>query len=52
VTAYWVTVAKNERGAWCVYLDGQLVSDHATHIAARLAAQRHCAPVPAERSNP
>ncbi len=36
-----VTVGKNERGAWCVYLDGQFVSDHRSHEAARTAARRH-----------
>ena len=36
-----VSVAKNERGAWCVYLDGHMVSDHRTQEAARVAARRH-----------
>jgi hypothetical protein len=36
-----ITVAKNERGAWCVYIDGQFISDHATHTAARVAARNH-----------
>ena len=36
-----VEVRKNERGAWCVYLDGLMVSDHSTHEAARAAARNH-----------
>jgi hypothetical protein len=36
-----VEVRRNERGAWCVYLDGVMVSDHRDHAAARMAAQRH-----------
>ncbi len=36
-----VTVGRNERGAWCVYLDGRMVSDHRTQEAARIAARRH-----------
>ena len=36
-----VEVRKNERGAWCVFLDDRVVSDHATHEAARIAARRH-----------
>ena len=31
-------------GAWWVVLDGQRVSDHATHAAARLAAIQHITP--------
>lgn len=47
-----VDVHRNERGAWCVYIDGQAVSDHATHSAARIAAQLHAAPVPGDGSTP
>ena len=39
-----VEARKNDRGAWCVYLDGVMVSDHRTHEAARLAAQLHRPP--------
>lgn len=35
-----VSVRRNEHYAWCVYLDGEFLSDHATHEAARVAAQR------------
>lgn len=34
-----VTVRRNERGSWCVYVRGNFISDHATHAAARAAAQ-------------
>ena len=40
-----VEVHRNERGSWCVYVDGCMVSDHASHTAARLAALRHLVPV-------
>lgn len=33
-------VRRNERGAWCVYVRGNLISDHATHSAARIAAKQ------------
>ena len=33
-------VRRNERGVWCVYLRGNFISDHATHTAARIAAQQ------------
>lgn len=36
-----IDVRKNERGAWCVYIDGRMVSDHRTAEAARIAARRH-----------
>ena len=36
-----IEVRKNERGTWCVYLDGHMVSDHASHVAARRTAQLH-----------
>ena len=36
-----VEVRKNDRGAWCVWLDGCMVSDHRSHEAARIAAGRH-----------
>lgn len=34
-------VKRNERGTWCVYIDGHMISDHASHAAARIASQRH-----------
>jgi hypothetical protein len=36
-----IEVRRNARGAWCVFIGGQMISDHATHEAARLTAQRH-----------
>jgi hypothetical protein len=36
-----IEVKKNERGSWCVYIDGKFISDHATHTAARLTAKMH-----------
>lgn len=36
-----IEVRKNERGAWCVYIDGRMISDHRDHEAARIAALRH-----------
>jgi hypothetical protein len=36
-----IEVRTNERGAWSVYLNGQWVSDHRDHEAARIAARRH-----------
>lgn len=44
-----VEVRKNERGTWCVYVDGRMISDHATHTAARISAQNI---VNAERERP
>lgn len=35
-----VEVRRNERGARCVYVRGNFISDHATHAAARIAAQQ------------
>ena len=35
-----VSVAKNERGAWCVYLGGTFISDHTNHAAARTCARQ------------
>lgn len=35
-----IDVRRNERGAWCVYARGNFISDHATHTAARIAAQQ------------
>jgi hypothetical protein len=40
-TGLTVEVRQNEKGAWCVLLDGQVVSRHRTYEAARLAAQSH-----------
>lgn len=34
-----VSVRKNEQGAWCVYVNGEFVSDHRSHDGARIAAQ-------------
>lgn len=36
-----IEVRTNERGTWCVYIDGRMISDHATAEAARTAARRH-----------
>jgi hypothetical protein len=36
-----IQVIRNERGSWCVYIDGKFISDHATHTAARLTAKMH-----------
>lgn len=36
-----IEVRRNERGSWCVYIDGRIISDHATHAAARTAAAQH-----------
>lgn len=36
-----IEVKRNDNGAWCLYLNGELVSDHRTHKAARLAARDH-----------
>ena len=36
-----VAIGKNERGAWCVLIDGAVVSDHSTRDAAATAARRH-----------
>lgn len=36
-----VRIGKNDRGAWCVWVDGNLVSDHASRDAAATAARRH-----------
>lgn len=33
-------VRRNDRGAWCVYVRGNFISDHATHSAARIAAHQ------------
>jgi hypothetical protein len=38
-----VTIAKNERGAWCVYIDGALISDHRLRDGAVNAARAHIA---------
>ena len=35
-----VQVRRNKRGSWCVYVRGNFISDHATHEAARITAQR------------
>lgn len=35
-----VSVVRRPTGSWCVYLDGQFISDHATHQAARRTAQQ------------
>ena len=35
------TIGKNDRGAWCVYIDGALVSDHTSRAAAATAARQH-----------
>lgn len=35
-----VEIRRNERGAWCVIVRGNFISDHATHAAARTAAQQ------------
>lgn len=34
-----------EASKWGVYIDGQLVSTHVGHVAARRAAQGHLAPI-------
>jgi hypothetical protein len=36
-----IEVRKNDRGVWGVWLDGDEVSTHRTHDAARVAAQGH-----------
>lgn len=36
-----VEVARRRGGSWVVLLDGQVISDHATHVAARRAAIQH-----------
>jgi hypothetical protein len=36
-----IEVRRRYGGAWCVYIDGEFVSDHATHVAARRAAAQH-----------
>lgn len=36
-----IDVRRNERGAWCVCIDGRPISDHRDHEAARIAALRH-----------
>ena len=33
-----IDIGKNERGAWCVYFDGQVISDHRTRDGAAAAA--------------
>lgn len=35
-----VEVRRREGGAWCVYVRGNFISDHATHDAARKVAQQ------------
>lgn len=35
-----VTIGKNERGAWCVYIDGRLISDHRTRDGAATSANQ------------
>ena len=35
-----VEIRRNERGAWCVIVRGNFISDHATHAAARIVAQQ------------
>lgn len=35
-----VQVRRRDSGAWCVYVRGNFISDHATHEAARTTAQR------------
>lgn len=34
-------VKRGERGGWWVYINGQPVSDHSTHAAARIACRNH-----------
>lgn len=38
-----VEAKKDERGRWCVFIDGKFVSDHRDHVGARRAAQAHVA---------
>jgi hypothetical protein len=35
-----VEVRRNKRGAWCVYVRGSFISDHATRDAAVIAARQ------------
>lgn len=35
-----VEVRRRKSGAWCVYVRGNFISDHATHEAARVSAQQ------------
>jgi len=35
-----VTIGKNERGVWCVYLDGRVLSTHATRDGAATSANQ------------
>lgn len=48
-----IEVRRLNSGAWCVIIDGQFISDHATHEAARITAQRHAvlAQSPQERDS-
>lgn len=36
-----IEVHRNERGVWCVYIEGRFISGHRDHVAARMAAQAH-----------
>lgn len=36
-----VTIGKRGQTTWCVYIDGQFVSDHATRDGAVRAANNH-----------
>jgi hypothetical protein len=36
-----IEAKKDERGRWCVFIDGKFVSDHRDHVGARRAAQNH-----------
>lgn len=35
-----VEAKRNERGAWCVYVDGRVLSTHSDHVGARVSAQQ------------
>lgn len=35
-----VTVRRSPLGCWLVFIDGNVISDHTTHRAARTAAQQ------------
>ena len=42
-----VTIGKNERGTWCVYIDGRLISTHRSRDGAAISANQL---IEAERS--
>lgn len=44
-----IEVLRRENGSWMVVINGLLISTHATHAAARIAARNHVAPEDGEQ---